>query len=398
MNSRRVAISSITFVFSFANFLIFYSYPFMLGDLNISGGIAGIVVGFASCFTMIFRLASGIYMDKIGGRYVMTTVAAVYIASFALLNSHIYQLVILGRILIGISLGMLSTILMFHSIASAQSNAHKGQGIALYTFFSMLPTCLAPYLSLEILHYDGPGAIVVVAITLSFIGLALAFSIESSSAKVGGHGNNSPFSLRDVVTTVGSRDICIALGSLALLYTISGTTVSFLPAMLESTNQRYAAPYFLTFSIAMLVPRLLLKDHMPISDVFPVKAFLGAAACALCGGMLNYWLLSHPAVLVGAFLNGVALGYIYPAISAYVICQCADHIKGSMAAITSCFADGGVILANLTLGVSALYYPGKFILLFPIVFAAGAMALFVLAYYFSVTKKSTSSLIASSVQ
>ena len=390
MNSRRVAISAITFVFSFANFLIFYSYPFLLGALNISGGITGIVVGFASCFTMIFRLASGIYMDKIGGQYVMTIVAAVYIASFALLNSPIYQLVILGRILIGISLGMLSTILMFHTIASAQSNAQKGQGIALYTFFSMLPTCLAPYLSLEILHYGGPGTIVVVAITLSFIGLALTFFLESFSAKVGGDGNNSPFTLRDLMVSIRSRDIGIALGSLGLLYTISGATVSFLPAMLESTNQSYAARYFLTFSIAMLVPRLLLKGHMPIGDIFPVKAFLGAAACALCGSMLNYWLLSQPVVLVGAIMNGAALGYIYPAISAYVVCQCADHIKGSMAAITSCFADGGVILANLVLGVSSLYFPGKLILLFPIIFAVAAMALFILAYYFSVTKKNTS--------
>src|SRR5450830_1537760 len=107
MNSRRVAISSITFVFSFANFLIFYSYPFMLGDLNISGGIAGIVVGFASCFTMIFRLASGIYMDKLGGNFLLTTSVSFYLASSAFLISHFYHVVFWGLFFTGFSFVLL---------------------------------------------------------------------------------------------------------------------------------------------------------------------------------------------------------------------------------------------------------------------------------------------------
>ena len=97
MNHRRFAISAITFVISFANALVFYSYPFLLGALKISNGIAGIVVGVASCLTMVCRLASGVYMDKVGGRYVMTIITAAYVIFFAILSSPFVQLVMLGR-------------------------------------------------------------------------------------------------------------------------------------------------------------------------------------------------------------------------------------------------------------------------------------------------------------
>jgi len=387
-----ITIPAIGFVISFANYLIYYSYPFLLKELNISIGIAGIVVGFASFFTMFFRIASGIYLDKIGGKYVITTVTVVYSLSFALLSCQMYQLVILGRIFIGISLGMLATILMFYTVAFATSGVQIGQGIALYTFFSMLPTCLAPYLSLEIMRYHGTKAIVVVAVILAIIGVVLAYLLESKFARDGTRQQGSSFSIRDWIAVIRNRDLYIALSGLGMLYTISGATISFLPEMLESTNPGYTGAYLMTYSIAMLLPRLFLKGHMPVGEIFPAKSFLFVAALALGGCTLNYALLSTPGILLGAVMNGMALGYIYPAMSAYVICQCPDHMKGSMVAVSACVADGGVILANFTLGVFAINYPHQLVLLLPIGFAACAMALFVLAYYFSTIKKPHASL------
>lgn len=383
MNHRRFAISAITFVISFANALVFYSYPFLLGALKISNGIAGIVVGVASCLTMVCRLASGVYMDKVGGRYVMTIITAAYVIFFAILSSPFVQLVMLGRVLIGVSLGILSTVLMYHTIASAESHQQKGQHLALYTFFSMLPTCLAPSLSLEIIHYTGVKPVVWLATMLSLMGLALALFLEYTSPEVGGQRSNTHFSLRALLMTVCRPQLCFTLVSLGFLYTISGVTVSFLPGLLASANQSYASRYLLIYAIAMLLPRLLLKDHMPAGHSFPTCTFLIAALCAFVGCACTYVMLSSPFVLIGAFLSGSALGFIYPAIAAYVVCQSEDHIRGSMTAVTACSADGGVILANLTLGVSAMVFSGKSILLLPVFFTACAVMLLIIAAFFA---------------
>ncbi|RMO84369.1 putative Membrane protein, partial [Pseudomonas syringae pv. maculicola] len=68
---KNYIVFSTSFILSFVNFMIFYSYPFKLEEMGVENGIAGLVVGGATVLTLIMRLVSGVVADRIKTRWAM---------------------------------------------------------------------------------------------------------------------------------------------------------------------------------------------------------------------------------------------------------------------------------------------------------------------------------------
>ncbi len=356
----------ITFIISFANVLIFYTYPFILGRLGIAEGVAGIIVAVATGLTLLFRLVTGVFIDRKLPKFALTQVSLIYLAAFMMLQSDLTMIVIVGRVLLGCGLGVISILLMYYSVSSTSKEKEKPGVISMMTFFGILPTCIAPFLALKIKKYFGVEMITIVATISVLVSLALAFLTDfqfRNHVQVKQMGNT-----RDsLLALLSNRNINTVLLLLIMTYTISGTTVTFLPGFFEKNGISDSSWYFLIFSFSMVAPRFLLKNKMPNGETFPTKLLSICIILSLFGNLLNLQTSNHVLLGMAALFNGLTLGMVYPAIMSYVLCASDKTLTGSASAIVSSAADIGVILSNLAIGVMINLFSIKISLYVPIV-------------------------------
>lgn len=361
------AIYIISFFLSFVNFLIFYSYPFHLEALNMSQGTAGIVVGIATVLTLIMRLLSGYLLDRFKIRWGLFFTALLYSGALLLINSSLEWEVITGRLVLGALLGVMSTVLMYYSIISSKDNVATSRKVSLVTFFNVLPTCLAPFIALQLTQLYGVSSATMLAAPIFSICLVVSFFLDRA-VLTNGSKKASPSQLREGLKEVSqNRNVITAISILSLIYITSGTTVTFLPGFFLKAGTNNVAWYFLMFSICMMLPRILLKKHMPTDSSFPFGLLTGCVLLSLLGNLSNWLFAGSNYVLIGAFCNGTMLGIIYPVVMAYAICCVDRHLSGTLTSVIASAADIGVIGANLLLGLFTVLLDEKIAMLIPII-------------------------------
>lgn len=373
---RNYIIFAVSFLLSFVNFMIFYSYPFRLESLGVGGSTAGIIVGIATVFTLLMRVISGIVIDRFRMRWAIFITAFFYICSLIMININQYLSVIIGRLALGALLGVMSTLLMYYSLIKSESSEEKSKNVSMITFFNVLPTCLAPFISLKITQDFGGSAVSQLGIFLFIICLVFSFILDCKTQSIGGNYSSQEINVNNKSSHIfKNTSVLYALLILALVYVISGTTVTFLPTYLIKSGIEDPSWYFLLFTICMMLPRLLFKKYMPKNNVFP-SFFLGVSTVlSIFGTACNFYLSSGYSVLIGAVFCGTTLGLIYPAVMSYVVCCFKNNLAGTSSSIVAAAADSGVIISNLGLGVISVYVSEKSVMALPIITSLIAFSL-----------------------
>ncbi|MDE9483927.1 MFS transporter [Xenorhabdus bovienii] len=367
-------IFSVSFFLSFVNFLIFYSYPFRLEEMGVGNGVAGLVVGAATIFTLIMRITSGIIIDKFRLKWAMLITAILYSLSLFLINGNWEFTVIAGRLGLGCLLGIMSTLLMYYMLTSSDDRAEKSRNVSMFTFFNALPTCLAPFIALKMTQIWGVNSVTMIAVILFFFCLLLVFLLDIQTTSVGGRdGSKEEKFSESLRRAIADKNVRASIMILSLIYAISGTTVTFLPAYFLKSGIHDPSWYFLVFTICMMLPRLLLKKHMPQDSIFPSRLLMICVTLGLAGNLANYLLAKNQFVLVGAVCNGMTLGIIYPAVMSYVIYCVGKNLSGTLSSVVAAAADLGVILSNIGLGIISVLISDNIAMLFPVISSAAAL-------------------------
>ncbi|AAO53750.1 MULTISPECIES: MFS transporter [Pseudomonas syringae group] len=370
---KNYIVFSTSFILSFVNFMIFYSYPFKLEEMGVENGIAGLVVGGATVLTLIMRLVSGVVADRIKTRWAMFITTILYCSSLLLINLNWVPSVILGRLAQGALLGVLSTLLMYYSIAFSDNAAEKSKNVSMITFFNVLPTCLAPFIALKITQTWGGGSVALAALMLFLICLFLTFVLDARQT-YSGIPDKTSSSTKGVLQIVTDSNVRTALIILGLVYIISGTTVTFLPFFLTKKGMSDPSWYFLVFTVSMMLPRLFLNKKLPKDSRFPTRILAACVVSAICGTLSNYFMVGSGFVYIGAICCGAALGLIYPAVMSYVVCNIDQALVGTSSSVVAASADIGVIFSNIGLGVVVVKFGGDAAMLIPIITSCVALA------------------------
>lgn len=374
---------TIIFIISFTNFLIFYTYPFLLDKLGVAEGTAGIVVALATTLTLLFRIMAGFIIDRRPPKRALTQAHVIYLLSFLMLYSDSFWIVATGRIILGCALGFIATLLLYYSVSSEPQNKEKAKSISLLTFFSILPTCIAPFTALQLKQHMGIDAITAIAIGAVLVSLVLAFITDQKiNVDYPKHNNHL---LEEFSAILFDRPIKTVIFVLVLTYIISGTTVTFLPRLFEQRGVENISVYFFIFSTFMVLPRFLLKNKMPDGSHFPYLILATCVLMGLIGNSLNAFSENLVLLSLAAALNGATLGILYPAIMAYTICSVSGRLNGSVSAVIAGAADTGVILSNFVLGALSNQLDLATSLLFPI--ATSVLAGVILLFYLSAEKR-----------
>ncbi|MDC9594780.1 MFS transporter [Xenorhabdus sp. IM139775] len=367
-------IFSVSFFLSFVNFLLFYSYPFRLEELGMGNGVAGLVVGTATIFTLIMRVISGIIIDKFRLKWAMLTTAILYSLSLLLMNGNWEFTVIAGRLGLGGLLGIMSTLLMYYTLTASDDRAEKSRNVSMFTFFNALPTCLAPFIALKMTQIWGVNSVAVIAVILFLVCLLLVLLLDIQTTSIGGgDGSKEEGFSESLRCVIADKNVRASIIILSLIYIISGTTVTFLPTYFVKSGINDPSWYFLVFTICMMLPRLLLKKHMPQDSIFPAKLLMICVTLGLAGNLANYLLAENQFVLSGAVCNGATLGIIYPVVMSYVVCCVGKNLSGTLSSVVAAAADLGVISSNIGLGIISVSISEDAAMMFPIIASVAAL-------------------------
>lgn len=374
---RNYVIFTISFFLSFVNFMIFYSFPFRLAQLGLANSFAGVVVGIAACLTLTMRLISGVFVDKIRLRWAISSTSLLYCFAIMLMASDIELNVFIGRLALGALLGTMSTLLMFYSLIESENGVEKSKNVSLITFFNVLPTCLAPYAALKMTQQWGAESVTIIALYLFIFCVLLAIFLDIQTGRKTVLAKEESLSIvTGIKGLLALREIRITVLILSLVYVISGTTVTFLPSYLMAAGITDPAPYFLVFTLCMMLPRLCLKRFMPSSPRFPAFLLGLCTLMAVIGTFCNYFLPGKGAwYFTGAVLCGTTLGIIYPAVMSYVVCTISSRLSGTSSSLVAASADLGVIVSNLSLGAVGMTLGLKPAMLLPVVASCAALLL-----------------------
>lgn len=373
---------AVSFILSFVNFMIFYSYPFKLEELGVENGVVGLIVGGATVLTLAMRLVSGVLLDRIRPRKALFITTVMYCGALLLINLNWVTSVVIGRLALGALLGGMSTLLMYYSIAFSNSAAEKSKNVSMITFFNVLPTCLAPFLAIKITQIWGGGSVVLGSLVLFLICLVLSFVLDIQRRSVDVlSAVDSAKPAKGITHIFADKNIRTVVLILALVYVISGTTVTFLPFFLIGKGMNDPSWYFLIFTICMMLPRLLLNKYLPKDSRFPTQILTVCVASAILGTFSNYLLVGSGLVYIGAVFCGAALGLIYPAIMSYVVCSVDQTLTGTSSSIVAAAADIGVITSNVGLGIVSVALGEDVAMILPIIASCAAMLFIVFRGY-----------------
>ena len=359
--------------------MVFYSYPFILKNLEVIDGIAGIIVAIATILTLGTRVVTGFVLDFRLPKNALIFSHLVYISAFFMLQSSQVWLVFSGRILIGLSLGITATLLVYYSIIGEKDSKGKSKSVSLMTFFGILPTCIAPFFTLKVAEHFGVDVVTQIAILMLFISLVLSYFVDKNITVRSAGKEQKKTLLKDFLSMLNRPEIKLVITLLLFTYVISGTTVTFLPMFLEEKSTKVVSWYFLVFSIFMILPRFLLQNKMPDGSVFPLAIFVSCVVMGLVGNLINLLLIDSVFILVGAALNGATLGIMYPSVMAFTVCSVNGNTTASVSSIVAGSADCGVFLANLLLGIISFKLNTEAALLIPI--ATSVICVLLLATY-----------------
>lgn len=148
------------FMINFFVMMSFYSLtviigPYAVNELGKSQSVAGLLVGITVIGSLVARLLSGFFMEKLKTKHVLFFGAAILLIS---LVSYLFttnlSILVLMRFIQGISIGLISTVTNTVVVLVIPAE-RKGEGISYFSLSTVTATALGPFLALLLVDAIG---------------------------------------------------------------------------------------------------------------------------------------------------------------------------------------------------------------------------------------------------
>jgi len=339
------AFASLGYFFIFLSVSVFYLFPLFLDRFHPSMSQVGLIMGIHSITAILVRPLFGRMLDKQGGRKVAIMGVLIMIASmpgFYLVESA-GMVAILVRALNGIGWGVATTALL--AICSDLAPADRmAQSLGIIGIAGTISQAIGPTLAEELLRRF--SFVAVFNVSLIMLVATLICVVTVRQMPVGE-------AFREDERAVGLRThrsmVLIIIAAMPIIHgAIRGAVINFIALFGASVGFGRVGPFFLAFSAAAIVTRLILGD---ISDRYGRKPVIFPAALLI--GLNLLWIASvhsYWTFVMSGFVAGLGQGLIFPALSTYVIDFLGRENKGLALGLYLSLFDAGMGLGSPVFG------------------------------------------------
>jgi MFS family permease len=343
--SRDFVLASLAYFFVYLSISMFYLFPIFLDRFHPSKSRVGLIMGIHSLTAIAIRPLFGRTMDRQGGRKVAITGLLLMIAvmpGFYLIHSA-GLLALAARALNGIGWGVATTAML--AICSELSPPERmAHSLGIIGAAGIVPGAIGPALAEEVLRRCSFNAvfhaslIMLVAALLCMAAIKAAPPVQTRQSVDGKYGLRTQPAL-----------ILIVIAAMPIMHGAArGTVLNFIALFAASIGFGRVGPFFIVFSLAAVLTRLGLggiSDQHGRKRVILPTAFLMGLNLFWIAGVHSYW-----AFLLGGFVAGLVQGFIFPALSTYVIDFMGRENKGLALGLYLSLFDVGMGLGSPLFG------------------------------------------------
>ncbi|WP_458118526.1 MFS transporter [Paenibacillus sp. Z6-24] len=295
-----IILSAVNFIMTLIFFLLNATITlYVMNEFNASTGQAGIVAGIFIIGSLVGRLFTG---RLIHSKKILMTSLFLLIVTTLLYFVHLnVNFLILTRLLNGITVGIISTIVSTVVVLSLPSS-RKGEGISYFAISTALATGIGPFIGLILIRNSNFDMIFSLSLLLGMFSLIIAFCLKFPAAHKTVKNNKKGIRISDFIEP---KVVPIAIIIFFMTFCFSGI-VSYLNIYaLELGLIDAASFFFMVYTIFVLISRPFtgrIMDRRGANIILYPALIIYAAGMFLLGSVNSSFTL----LLVGAL---VALGF-----------------------------------------------------------------------------------------
>ncbi len=332
--------------FFFANLNAYTLLPLYIQHLGGREGQIGTIMAMYSVAAILCQLGIGPLVDRFGrkpflvlGSALVTVVSTVFLCSTSL-GWHFYVL----RLFQGVAFAcfMTSNLTLLADLAPV---SRRAEAVGIFGVSGLVTIALAPALGETILRaYDFRALFgATLAIALATLAVCLAMAVPLPTAVVSAHHLGTGFWSGFVPVLLSGFQFGLA----------NSIVFVFLPPYARSVGLPRVAPFYVVYTTMAVAVRFLggrLADHLERRQVILPSLVGLSIGVLLFSALQSTWML-----LLIAFINGTAHGFVYPATSALAFDRAPSGARGRALAVFNTAVLAGVTTGAVGFGWFAEY-------------------------------------------
>lgn len=351
--NRQFMVALLGYFFLFMSITLFFIFPLFFEQFQTSRSRIGMIMGIHSLMAIFVRPVFGRLIDLKGRRTISLLGIALLILvtpGFHLIrDAGLFPLVLRALTGIGWGISMTATITICSDLAPVNRLARS---MGIIGVAGLLSAALGPLLGEEIIRRFGFPWLF--NTSLVFLGISFLFMLLTREMRPLGNNNEERFKVPGAVLKMSLFPIILIVLMTVSHGAVRSTVVNFIALFVRSIPMERVGPFFVAFSGAAIATRLFfgdLSDRYGRKQVILPSVGLIALNLVLISRMHSPWMM----VLSGV-LGGVGQGFIFPALSTYIIDTMGRENKGLAISLYLTFFDVGMAGGSVLFGwISDLY-------------------------------------------
>jgi len=351
--NRQFMVALLGYFFLFMSITLFFIFPLFFEQFQTSRSRIGMIMCIHSLMAIFVRPVFGRLIDLKGRRTISLLGIALLILvtpGFHLIrDAGLFPLVLRALTGIGWGISMTATITMCSDLAPVNRLARS---MGIIGVAGLLSAALGPLLGEEIIRRFGFPWLF--NTSLVFLGISFLFMLLTREMRPLGNNNEERFKVPGAVLKMSLFPIIMIVLMTVSHGAVRSTVVNFIALFVRSIPLERVGPFFVAFSGAAIATRLFfgdLSDRYGRKQVILPSVGLIALNLVLISRMHSPWMM----VLSGV-LGGVGQGFIFPALSTYIIDTMGRENKGLAISLYLTFFDVGMAGGSVLFGwISDLY-------------------------------------------
>ncbi len=351
--NRQFMVALLGYFFLFMSITLFFIFPLFFEQFQTSRSRIGMIMGIHSLMAIFVRPVFGRLIDLKGRRTISLLGIALLILvtpGFHLIrDAGLFPLVLRALTGIGWGISMTATITICSDLAPVNRLARS---MGIIGVAGLLSAALGPLLGEEIIRRFGFPWLF--NTSLVFLGISFLFMLLTREMRPLGNNNEERFKVPGAVLKMSLFPIIMIVLMTVSHGAVRSTVVNFIALFVRSIPLERVGPFFVAFSGAAIATRLFfgdLSDRYGRKQVILPSVGLIALNLVLISRMHSPWMM----VLSGV-LGGVGQGFIFPALSTYIIDTMGRENKGLAISLYLTFFDVGMAGGSVLFGwISDLY-------------------------------------------
>lgn len=341
----------LAFLFFAANSALTIILPLRSEAAGLNQAEIGLIMGAYMFTCMLLRPFAAQLLGKYGPLRVMKWLLVLHAATLLLFVVFDVKSYLWLRALQGAATAFFSMTMQV-GIVEKLEDKDRGQGLSMYTLFTMVPSLVIPILAIQIWEHASEIWFTVLMIGLAVFPILIGYNVDMPRSTV----QNKSYSLRDIAGSFRGmlNSTPLLISSLVMLFAscVYGATATFLPLYMVSA--RVASPgIFLTIQgFVVILCRFSLRKKIPSDGSWNTWLIAGLLISASLGTQLLALLeMIGPLVYLSAVFSGFAVALLYPMLTTYLSFVLPADSRYVLMGIFMSAYDLGFSLGGLLMGI-----------------------------------------------